>query len=81
MTARRTLAGNTHLQDEITERTRIEQVLRVGEEQYRLLAEHVKDGIVIIRQEHIVFANAGFTLMVGCPKEELFQLEPGAPVF
>ncbi len=24
-----------------------------------VVAEHVKDGIVIIQQEHIVFANAG----------------------
>ncbi|GAK55388.1 PAS modulated sigma54 specific transcriptional regulator, Fis family [Candidatus Vecturithrix granuli] len=69
---------NTRLQDEITERTRIEQVLRVSEKQYRLLAEHVKDGIVIIQQGRIVFVNAGFALMVGRPKEQLLQLEPSA---
>lgn len=69
---------NTRLQDEITERTRIEQVLRVSEKQYRLLAEHVKDGIVIIQQGRIVFVNAGFAAMVGYPGEQLLQKELGS---
>ncbi|MDY0095197.1 MAG: sigma 54-interacting transcriptional regulator [Candidatus Vecturithrix sp.] len=68
---------NIRLQDEITERTRIEQVLRVSEKQYRLLAEHVKDGIVIIQQGRLAFVNAGFALMIGRPEEQLLQLEPG----
>ncbi len=39
---------NARLHDEIIERRRVEDVLRVSEEQYRMLAENVKDGIVIV---------------------------------
>jgi TolA-binding protein len=35
---------NSRLQEEIVERQRMEQVLRISEQQYRLLAENVRDG-------------------------------------
>ena len=62
---------NSRLQEEIVERQRIEQVLRISEQQYRLLAENVRDGIVIVQERTLVFANIVFATMVGYPSEQL----------
>ncbi len=67
---------NARLEEEIAERTRIEQVLRVSEEQYRMLAESVKDGIAIIQNKQFVFANKALAAMTGYPLENLMQTNP-----
>lgn len=64
------------LTHEIAERQRAEQVIRVSEQQYRSLAEHVKGGIVIVQHEHIVFVNAVFASMIGCSRDALLQQSP-----
>ncbi len=64
---------NARLQDEIAERTRAERSVRVSEQQYRLLAEHVMDGIVIVEGCRVVFTNAVFADMVGCAPEQLMH--------
>ena len=67
---------NERLQAEITERGRVEQALRVSEQQYRLLAEHVKDGIIIVQDGKLVFVNTAFATMVGQSVEHLLQSDP-----
>ena len=67
---------NNRLQGEIAERTRIERVLRVSEEQYRILAESVKDGIVIILDKKLVFANKAMAAMIGYSLEDLMETNP-----
>ena len=64
---------NERLQAEITERERIEYALRASEQQYRLLAEHVKDGIIIIQDGKLVFVNTAFASMTGQSIEHLLQ--------
>ena len=61
---------NARLHEENLERQRVENVLRVSEEQYRLLAENVKDGIVIVQDKQLVFANKAFTMMTGYDVEQ-----------
>jgi PAS domain S-box-containing protein len=67
---------NARLHQENVERRRVEQVLRVSEEQYRMLAENVKDGIVIVQNGKVVFANRAFTAMSGDPLEQLVMTNP-----
>jgi formate hydrogenlyase transcriptional activator len=67
---------NEHLQAEITERKRVEGALRVSEQQYRLLAEHVKDGIVIVQDGKLIFVNTAFATMVGQSVDRLLQSDP-----
>ncbi len=67
---------NQRLQAEVLERRRAEEDRRMGEEQYRMLAEHVKDGIVIVQHERLVFVNSALAEMLGMSKEELLQQEP-----
>jgi PAS domain S-box-containing protein len=68
--------SNAQLAEEIIERTRIEQVLRVSEEQYRLIAENVKDGIIIVQNGLLAFANARFAAITGHPPEQLVMTDP-----
>ncbi len=63
--------SNDRLTDEILERVRVEGVLRASEEQYRLLADNVKDGIVIVQHGQCVFANTAFVTMTGYEAEYL----------
>jgi PAS domain S-box-containing protein len=68
--------ANTHLHSEISERQRAETALQVSERQYRLLAEQVKDGIVILQQGALVFVNSIFAAMLGRPVEQLLRGDP-----
>ncbi len=66
---------NTRLHTEILERRRVEESLRFSEQQYRLLAENVQDGIVIVQAERLVFANAVFAAMMGYDRADLLKVE------
>ena len=59
-----------HLEELVEQRTK---ALKISEQQYRLLANHVQDGIVITQQKHIVFANRIFVSMVQHPLEHILQ--------
>ncbi len=67
---------NVQLQQEITERKRIEQALRASEGQYRSLAENVADGVVILRDRKLVFVNDALASMLSYPSDQLFQINP-----
>jgi len=53
-----------------------EEALRDSMEMYRILVEHSLQGIVIIQDTHIVFANAAFTKISGYTMDELLSLSP-----
>ena len=61
-----------HLEDLVKQRTR---ALEISEQQYRSLADHVQDGIVIVRQGQIVFANTIFMSMLQRPLNQVLQQE------
>jgi len=50
---------------------RAEQALRESEERYRNLVERANDGIILIQDSHIVFANERVAEMAGYKVEEL----------
>jgi PAS domain S-box-containing protein len=68
--------SNARLHEEIIERSRVEHALRVSEQQYRLLAETVIDGIVIMQDGKLVFANAAFAAMVRRSLNHLLGSDP-----
>ncbi|MCP4405075.1 MAG: PAS domain S-box protein [bacterium] len=63
------------LKREIVKRQQIEYSLRVSEQQYRLLAESVGDGIVIVQDGLLVFTNAVFAGIIGCSPGDLLRVE------
>jgi PAS domain S-box-containing protein len=60
---------------DITERRRVEEELRHGEEKYSTLVENSLTGIYIDQDEKIVFANSRFAEIYKYPKEELLGIE------
>ena len=60
------------LQQEAAERKRMDEALRISEQQYRLLAEHVSDGIAIVRGEEVLFANTTFLTLFGYAEKPAF---------
>jgi len=64
-------AANEQLRQEIVERRQIEKTLRESEERYSSLVEQAKDGVVIIQNEALTFANKAVAEMSGYTIEEL----------
>ncbi len=67
---------NILLHQEIRERSRAQQALQVSEQQYRLLAENVQDGMIILQDGRLVFVNAIVTNMCGYGTEHLMKIDP-----
>ncbi|MCP4395714.1 MAG: substrate-binding domain-containing protein [bacterium] len=67
---------NERLHHSINERSQAEQALRSSEQQYRLLAENVKDGILIIQEGRSVFSNTVLAVMLGMSKTSILSTEP-----
>ncbi|MCP4405618.1 MAG: PAS domain S-box protein [bacterium] len=61
---------------DISRRKQTEEALRNSEQQYRLLAESVADGIGIIRNEKWVFVNEALARMLGDTAEALLGKTP-----
>jgi PAS domain S-box-containing protein len=70
--------SNARLHEEIIERRRVEQALRINEQQYRVLAENVMDGLVIVQNKNLVFANKVFATLTGHPPEYLVMTDPAS---
>ena len=68
--------SNVRLEQEIAERIQAEQALRVSEQQYRLLAENVKDGIAMVQKNRLIFANKALAVMTAHPLKLLLSTNP-----
>ena len=55
----------------ITERKKMEEMLRESEEKYRALVDNVMDGIYIINPEGFEYINPAFERIFKCKKEEV----------
>lgn len=66
------LSANVELQQEISERQKIDESLRKSEERYRLLLESISDGVFVLDQNYkLVMVNDGVEHFMQLPKEKL----------
>ncbi len=61
---------------DITQRKRAEEALKKSEEKYRTVVEHSLQGIVIVQDFRIVYANKAFAKISGYTVKELLSLSP-----
>jgi len=63
-------AGIVVIARDVTERKRMEEALLESEENYRSLIGDIQDGVFVIQDERIQFANDAFTTIVGYSAKE-----------
>jgi len=61
--------------DDVTDTKAAEEALKSSEEKYRTLAEQSLQGIMIIQNEAIVYANKTFSNLIGYSINELYEME------
>ncbi len=66
---------NDMLREESIKHQETATSLQVSELQYRMLADTVADGILIVRQRQTLFTNAAFASMVDSSPQELFNAD------
>ncbi|VVB90860.1 Methanogenesis regulatory histidine kinase FilI [uncultured archaeon] len=65
------ITGFLEIQHDITERKRAEEALQQSEEKYRTLIDNIQDGVFLIQDAKIQFANEAFARMAGYTVEEI----------
>ncbi len=71
------VSGLQGILDDITSKKELvalreaEKALRESEEKYRNVVEHTNDGICVIQDELVKFANRSLTELIGCSKDEI----------
>jgi PAS domain S-box-containing protein len=68
------IKANLALQEEVAQRSRIEQNLQKSEEKYRIVVENANEGIVVTQDGKIKFSNVKFEDISGYSKKELAGL-------
>ncbi|QJB58365.1 PAS domain S-box protein [Pseudodesulfovibrio sp. zrk46] len=61
---------------DVTPRKRAEQALMESEERYRVVVENAQEGVVVVRDEKVLFANEAMTEILGYSAEELENFTP-----
>ena len=74
--SRRVEARTRLLRNELAERQRVDEALRESESRFRALADIVPFGIVIFREERIVYANRAAEELHGSCSAELLGVSP-----
>jgi PAS domain S-box-containing protein len=64
------------LLENITERKNAERALRTSEEQFRMMADNIQDGMVICRDDHVLYVNQRVEEIFGYPPGEMSVLSP-----
>lgn len=60
---------------DLTKEKEAENILRESEQRFRLMAENLREGILILENEKIVFANRGIIDITGYSFEEIHNLD------
>ena len=67
--------GNRGSNKDITRRKKMEQLLRMNNQKYKLLSENITDGIFIYRNNAVEYTNKAVSNILGYEKKELAGLE------
>jgi PAS domain S-box-containing protein len=65
------IASFLEIQHDIIERKRVEKALQQSEEKYRTLIDNIQDGVFLIQDAKIQFANEAFARIAGYTVEEI----------
>jgi PAS domain S-box-containing protein len=68
--------GFTLILEDITKQVLAEREIREREERFRMMAEHIHDGLIIMENDKIVFVNRRIAEITGYSFEELWKMEP-----
>lgn len=66
-------SANRLLKEEITERERYEQAKRESEEKYRMVVEHVNEGLAVAQGSFLCYINAKTVELLGRPLHEIYS--------
>jgi PAS domain S-box-containing protein len=68
--------GITIILEDITKHVLAERKIREREERFRMMAENIHDGLIIMENDKIVFVNRRIAEITGYSFEELWKMEP-----
>jgi PAS domain S-box-containing protein len=68
--------GFTLILEDITRQVLAEREIRESEERFRMMAENIHDGLIIMENGKIVFVNRRIAEISGYPFEELWKMNP-----
>ena len=68
--------GFTLILEDITNHVLAEREIREREERFRMMAENIHDGLIIMENEKIVFVNRRIAEITGYSFEELWKIDP-----
>jgi PAS domain S-box-containing protein len=68
--------GRTIILEDITEHILAEREIRNSEERFRLMAENIQDGIIIMENDKTVFVNSRIAAISGYSYDELWKMDP-----
>lgn len=72
--------GTTIILEDMTAHVLAEREIRKSEERFRMMAENIRDGIIIREHDRVVFVNRRVAEITGYPLEELLEMDPLAIV-
>jgi len=75
MNDKKEFQGTIGMVMDITEQKRAAEALRLSEEKYRTLIDNIQDGVFIIQDAEMKFANEAFARMVGYTVEEIIGMD------
>ena len=70
------IEGYIIIQQDISDRKKVEMELSESEKLYRTLIENSMNAVALNQDEKFVMVNSSFCQMIGYTKEELFQISP-----
>jgi PAS domain S-box-containing protein len=68
--------GLTLILEDITAQVLAEREIRDREERFRMMAENIHDGLIIMENEKVVFVNRRIAEITGYSFEELWKMDP-----
>jgi PAS domain S-box-containing protein len=68
--------GFTLILEDITAQVLAEREIREREERFRMMAENIHDGLIIMEDDNVVFVNRRIAEITGYSFEELWKMDP-----